>query len=545
MDSKKQLKLDIITAYHQKKISIDDVAAGLGVSKRSVLRYHSSFLKLGAKFVFHGNMGKAPTNKTSVVEVKKATQLMREKYFDFNMTHALEKLSLDEGIKINRETFREVCHSIGLVKKSKKRRSKVRKLRDRIPQEGVMLQMDGSPHRWFGGVESCLIGAIDDATSEVFGLEFFESESTMSCMKVLKNIIQKKGIFRYLYVDRAGIYGGPKRAMFSQVKRALRELGIVVIFANSAEAKGRIERLWGTLQDRLIPEMRLKKIKNYDEANDFVTNYYLQNEHNKKYKVLPQNIIPAWKTVPSSITLDEVFCIKELRTVKGDHSYSWNGKIYKITSEFKYSIQNQKIEVRTYLDGTWKVYFADREIEVSQHHAQPLVKLVENTEIILGKNETYKVRKDSHIECEGFYYSVDPKYIGEPVSVRENQGIILIFHRTKLIENHKKLSKGFVKASTKSNHMGPWEAAVRKGSMYRRAAAEIGPNCEKLVFILLQRGQGVIDNRSIWGIINLKKEYARNWIEEACEIAFGMSQCDYRTVCSVLRLRFRKRVISE
>lgn len=136
MDSKKQLKLDINTAYHQKKISIDDVVAALNVSKRSVLRFHSRFLKLGAKFVFHGNMGKVPVNKTSIVEVKKAKSLMKEKYFDFNMTHALEKLSSEEGVKINRETFREICHSIGLVKKSKKRRAKVRKLRDRIPQEG-------------------------------------------------------------------------------------------------------------------------------------------------------------------------------------------------------------------------------------------------------------------------------------------------------------------------------------------------------------------------------------------------------------------------
>ncbi len=121
-----------------------------------------------------------------------------------------------------------------------------------MAQTGLLLQMDGSPHCWFGGKPSCLIAAIDDADGDVAYGEFFPSEDTISCMVVLQKIIEKKGIFQILYVDRAGIFGGPKRCHFSQVKRALAELGIHIIFANSPEAKGRIERLWSTLQDRLI-----------------------------------------------------------------------------------------------------------------------------------------------------------------------------------------------------------------------------------------------------------------------------------------------------
>lgn len=273
-------------------------------------------------------------------------------------------------IVINRETFRKSCHEIGMVKRAQKRRAKPKKARDRLTQAGVMLQMDGSPYRWFGGVESCLIGAIDDANSEVVGAEFFESETTLGCMRVLKTIVERKGLFNILYTDKAGIFGGPKRVKFSQVKRALGELGIAIIFANSPQAKGRIERLWGTLQDRLIPEMRLRKIRSFEVANHFLQEQYLPNDHNKNFMVLPRNLEPAWRVVPSAIDLNNIFCLKERRSVKNDHTFSWNGVTYKLISEFKYSIQNQKIEIRTYLDGTWKVFFADLQVEVTQHHIQ-------------------------------------------------------------------------------------------------------------------------------------------------------------------------------
>ena len=215
MDAQKQLKHDIISLLNQKKISLDEAGKALNVSERTVLRYLKNFQSKGLAFVFHGNAGRIPNNKTSVDFIERSKELMKEKYFDFNMTHALEKISLVEDVKINRETFRKICHKIGMVKKAHRRKSKIRKVRDRIPQEGIMLQMDGSPHRWFGGVEYCLIGAIDDASSEVPCAEFFESETTLGCMKVLKDIIRKKGLFAILYTDKAGIFGGPKRVSFS------------------------------------------------------------------------------------------------------------------------------------------------------------------------------------------------------------------------------------------------------------------------------------------------------------------------------------------
>ncbi len=138
-----------------------------------------------------------------------------------------------------------------------------------MAQAGLMIQMDGSHHRWFGDRETCLIAAIDDATSEVVAAEFFEGETTFGCLKTLHEIVSKKGVFKILYVDRAGLYGGIKRHGFSQVARALEEIGAQIIYANSPEAKDRVERLFQTLQDRLVPELRLSKIRTIEQANDF------------------------------------------------------------------------------------------------------------------------------------------------------------------------------------------------------------------------------------------------------------------------------------
>jgi transposase len=544
VDAGKQLKHDIISLLFNNKISLYEARNALNVSERTVWRYLESFQTKGPTYFLHGNLGRSPVNKTTSELISRSKVLMKDKYFDFNMTHALEKLFKDDGIKINRETFRKICHEIGMVKKAHRRQSHARKVRDRITQEGVMLQMDGSPHRWFGSQETCLIGVIDDATSEVHGAEFFESETTMGCMKVLRDVIQKKGLFSILYTDKAGIFGGQKRVSFSQVKRALEELGISIIFANSPQAKGRVERLWGTLQDRLIPEMRIRKITSMGTSNHFLQTEYLPDEHNKRFKVLPRNLVPAWRPLPAEMDLDQIFCLKDRRTVKNDHTFSWNNVLYKIISELKHSIQNQKVEIRTYLDGTWKVFFADLEIEVAQHHIQPKMYVVEKAVVVEYEKDTIKVRKDSHVEYQNKYYSVDPVYIGKKVQVIASENTVIIYHERKIIETHKKVVGQFLRASTKPEHLAPWQSTLKLGSVYRRAAGVIGPSCDKIIFTILQRGQGVVDNKSIWAILGLRKEYARASVEEACKLAYETGSCDYRGVATILGLRYRKQVIA-
>ena len=365
MSARDQLKLDVIGKVVSDVFDRDRACLILDVSQRTIRRYLKGYRDKGLLFVKHGNYQRSPLNKTPESLRQRVCDLVKNKYFDFNMIHCLEKLLENEKISIKRETFRKWCHDIKMVKRAKRRRSKARYMRARMKQTGLMLQMDGSPHKWFGGKDSCLISAIDDASNEVPFAEFFPAEDSLSCMRVLEKIIAKKGIFQLLYVDRAGWFGGTKRTDFAQVKRACEELGVHVIFANSAEAKGRVERLFNTLQDRLIPEMRFRRIHSYHAANCFLQEQFLPNEYDKKFTVIPANLQTAYKPLPISIDLNEIFCLKHYRIVKRDHTVPWQGKLYQITSPVKYSIYKQKVEIRTYQDLSFKMFFAGKELPLT------------------------------------------------------------------------------------------------------------------------------------------------------------------------------------
>lgn len=504
MKSEIQIKIDITEMVLKKLISRPDAAKILNVSERTTERYEAGFKSRGVEFFIHKNTHRVPVNKTNLEVLQKAKSLIKDKYFDFNMFHCLEKLKAVEKININRETFRKECYSINMVKRRQSRRSKVRHLRQRTPQAGLFLQMDGSHHRWFNNEESCLIGAVDDATSANYYSEFFTGETTVGCMKVLKEIILIKGLFKILYVDRAGLFAGPKRAEFAQVKRALGELNIHIIYANSAEAKGRIERHWETLQDRLVPEMRFRKIRFYTAANHFLNEVYLPTEY-KRFSVLPFDLNPGWTSLPKDINLDEIFCLKEYRVIATDHTISFENQIYRITDTLKYSIAKQKIEIIKYLNNEIKFYFADKEIGFEVYNRPVKLDAVEKISLALDEESTLTVRKDSHIFYQNKYYCVDPKHRGKPVNVTEHDKYLLFYYRRTLIESHLKLIDKLSKQSTKPKHLKPWQKTLLTTSAYRAAAKQIGEHCDRIVYTILQKGHGVVDNKNIWGIINLKK----------------------------------------
>ena len=534
VNSEEQKTVDIVSKIISGKMQRRVGQRVLDVSERTLRRYIAQYLKQGILFCKHKSIGREPVNKGDRETKQKVIRLVREKYFDFNITHCLEKLKSEEGItNVERETLRKWCHEIHLVKKARRRKAKVRRKRPRMAQTGLLLQMDGSPHYWFGGRKSCLIGAIDDADSDVPYAEFFLSEDTISCMVVLQKIIEKKGVFDVLYVDRAGIFGGPRRCHFSQVKRALAELNIHVLFANSPEAKGRIERLWGTFQDRVVPEMRLRNIQSFEAANDFLQNQFLPNDY-AKFKVVPENLETAYRSLPANIDLKEIFCLKNLRMVKRDHTYSWKNEIYAITSPLKYSIYKQKLEIRTYQDLTEKVFFAGKPIEVKKVDAVSSDEKIEAS--IFSSLDQWKVRLDGHVLFQSKYYSVAESYIGQRVSTKEVNGTLIISQENKTIETHPKILLQGQVSSTKPEHLGPWKRAMEATSQYRRSARRYGPATESVVANIIQEGHGFINTGAIFGILNLDKTYPAKAIEDACKIAEEIGQPNYRTVRSIIRL---------
>jgi transposase len=370
MKAEDQLKLEVVVKVEAKRLSRPEAMTILQVSLSTLKRFLKSYREKGIGFLRHGNATRKPANRTPDAIKDEVQRLMKDKYFDFNMTHALEKIHEDLGVNLRRETFRKWCHEFRLVKREKRRRSRPRVYRDRMSQPGLLIQMDGSHHRWFGERQTCLIAAIDDATSEVIHAEFYEGETTLACLDLLKKAIRKKGAFQLLYTDKAGVFGGIKRNHFSQVERALSEVGTQVIYAHSPEAKGRVERLFNTLQDRLIPEMRLSKVRTLAQANEYLVQYLAQT-HTPRFTVLAHNPVSAYRALAPNADLESIFCMKEYRIIGRDHTVNIGGEKYVIADQLRFSIHKQRLELRMDKSGSWQAFFAGRPIKLVKVQKMP------------------------------------------------------------------------------------------------------------------------------------------------------------------------------
>ena len=357
LSKKDQFDFHVLEDYRAGKIDREKAAMLLNCCKETVSRRVSRIRGRGIAGLIHGNIGRPPVNKTSEVLRQECLRLAQDIYYDFNIDHCREMLAKHHNIYIKYTTFHNWCRAAGIGKRKKRRPSKKRMLRERMSNEGLLLQMDGSSHVWFGEVKATLIGAIDDATSEISYGEFFSSETTLGCMQVVRRIIEIKGIPEALYVDQAHCFAGPRAQEYTQFARACEELGIRIIAAMSPEAKGRIERAWNTCQDRLKPELRLAGITTMQAANGYLKDVFLPEYWNTKNTVVPHNETSRYKPLPDWLDLREVFCLKHSRYVRRDHSISYNNQIYKLMSGFVGNLRGKEVAVHEYEDGSWCVYY--------------------------------------------------------------------------------------------------------------------------------------------------------------------------------------------
>ena len=374
-----QRRLDIANQVIQGQISMERAAILLQKSLRQTRRIVSAVKKNGVLGVKHGNTGRIPVNKTDDSLKRLILDLLRDRYFDFNLSHFIEQLQSEYRIEIGHETLRLWAHREGLVKRAKKckRRAKPHKRRPRMPAAGMLLQLDGSQHEWFGPKHPsyALIGGIDDATSICPHAELFPAEDTLSVLATLKQIVENVGVPEVLYVDQAGHFG--KRvnklcridweAHLTHVERAMNELGCQVIFAPSPQAKGRIERMWDTFQDRLIPELRLKNIQTIPAANRYLKEQFIP-DFNRRFSVPPVKKKSVYKAIPKMWEgrLDWVFCKREYRKVDLGECISWNGKTYLVTNNYGLTLKRMTVEIRTRIDGRVQAYYAGREIALCE-----------------------------------------------------------------------------------------------------------------------------------------------------------------------------------
>ena len=357
LSKKEQFELNILAKFRNGEVTRARAAELLGLSERQVTRKSKQVAKEGVLGILHGNRAREPSNKTRLEIKTHFLNLYKNTYSNFNMTHALEMIKSEHNLTIPYSVFRRWCDE-AKIQKFRNRKAKPRVFRERFGAEGIMLQMDGSPHKWNGRTDWCLISMIDDATSEVPHAEFFPAEDTLSCLQVLRRVVEKKGIPVSIYVDRAGVYGGTaKRFDFAQFGRACKQLGIEVIFANSPQGKGRVERGFRTYQDRLLAELHHYQHFTIPSANAYLQEHFLPNYWNERLTVEPRTSKSQYRSVPLDISLDEIFCMIETRIVKQDHTISVGNIHYQITPPSSFSIANRTVEIRTYIDKPMAIYF--------------------------------------------------------------------------------------------------------------------------------------------------------------------------------------------
>jgi transposase len=341
----------------------------LGISARQMKRLRRKMKERGVEGLLHGNRGKAAWNKTASEKIEKLLELAQGRYQGLNDTHLSEKLKEKEKIAVSRATVRTILRQAGIAAVRKRGVKRHYKRRERKAQEGALLLWDGSPHHWFGDHpgQCNLTAVIDDATGALLHGVFTVEEDAQSYLVCLRQILLEKGIPLALYMDRHGIFrrnddhwslqeqlAGEQTP--TQVGQALRELGIEPIFALSPQAKGRVERLFNTLQDRLVQELRLAEISTPQEATSFVNGPF-KADFNTRFAKPARESQTAWRLLPRGLDVDRICSFSYQATVGNDNAVRLGGIILDIPPGPRHrGYAKARVEVRHLLDGRWRVY---------------------------------------------------------------------------------------------------------------------------------------------------------------------------------------------
>jgi len=356
-------RLHVIRKAIDKIITQKDASEVIGLSLRQAQRMVARVKREGDKGIIHKSRGRPSNRSIPDATRRKVLTLFKATYHDFGPTLASEKLFERDKIEINDETLRLWLREEGIPYKERKKRPH-RQWRERKSHYGQMVQMDGSHHAWLEdrGPWCVFMGYIDDATGIPFG-RFYTREGTNPAMDSLKRYIMRYGIPQSVYLDNHTTYKSPKKQSIedelkneialSQFERAAEELGIDVIHADSPQAKGRVERLFRTFQDRLVKDLRLEKIKTIDGANDHLKHFL--PKYAKRFAVKARKIDDLHRPIPDGMDLDGILCIKTARTLRNDFTIAHDRKLYQILD----NVRTKKLMVEDRLDGSMIMRYKD------------------------------------------------------------------------------------------------------------------------------------------------------------------------------------------
>lgn len=335
----------LIEACIKGECTIKQVAIALGISERRVKQIKKEVKENGIKSIQHGNRGRKPKNTISNEIIEKILNLRCSYEYEIsNFKHFQELLKERENIDISYSALYKILRNAGIKSPKKHRKTKLHHRRKRKECEGMMLQADGTPFEWFeDGQKYSLHGFIDDATGKITGLYMCKNECLLGYLEVLRQTLENYGIPISIYPDKYSVFFPPKKVNdhitieeqlngrqkgITQFGRIVEELGIDMFAANSPQAKGRIERLWETLQSRLITEFRINNIKNMDDANKFLIQYI--EKYNSKFAIEPSNKKSLFLKLPKRYNLDELLCVRFERTIDNAGVFSINNTKFQV-----------------------------------------------------------------------------------------------------------------------------------------------------------------------------------------------------------------------
>ena len=370
LSTREQRRLMVLNQLAAEAVSSSEAAALVGLSERQLRRLRRGYEVRGAEALAHGNRGRRPTNAVDPQVQRRVVALATSRYQGFNHQHLTEMLAERERIHLSRPTVHRILAAAGVRTPRKRRPPRAHRRRDRFPREGMLLQIDGSRHDWLEGRGPwlSLVGAIDDATGLVPWACFREQEDAQGYFELIRQTVQRRGVPLAIYSDRHGIFFKTKdkelsleeqfdgRRQPTQFGRLLEELGIQLILARSPQAKGRVERLWGTFQDRLTSELRLAGASTREQADQVLARFLPR--HNRRFTVPANDPTPAWLPAPDRRRNEQLFCFKFRRVVSNDHTVQFEKRVIDIPPGGpRPSYARAEVELHQGFDGTLAVFF--------------------------------------------------------------------------------------------------------------------------------------------------------------------------------------------
>jgi transposase len=375
MTEKEVRRTEIFIMIGEGRLSQVNAAKELNLSLRQIQRLYKAYKILGIKALCSQKRGRPSNHKLPDFLVARIKELIScEIYTGFGPTFMGEKLLERHGIKVSRETLRHLMSLEGIWRPCNKKRPAIHQQRQRRARYGELLQIDGSPHAWFEdrGEKCVLLVFIDDATGHTFG-KFFESETSAAYMATTREYITKYGKPLSLYSDKHGIFrinkpGCIRKENFTQFGRAVEELEIKLICANSPQAKGRVERANQTLQDRLVKELRLAKINTIEEANRFLEIFWA--DHNRRFAVTPANQEDAHRQI-GNLDLNKILCEKHYRKISKNLEISFENTIYQIMTErTSRELMGAQVSIIKTIDGALFLEYKGKSLAFKKYSEQ-------------------------------------------------------------------------------------------------------------------------------------------------------------------------------